>query len=89
MPEQSAPKIEFPCDYPIKVMGRAAPGLHSLVMEVMERHAPGFDETTVSIRDSRHGSFQAITVVITATGEAQLSAIFEDLKHNPLVQMVL
>lgn len=89
MPEQPAPKIEFPCDYPIKVMGRAAPGLHSLVMEVMERHAPGFDETTVSIRDSRHGNFQAITVVITATGEAQLSAIFEDLKHNPLVQMVL
>ena len=89
MSEQSAPKIEFPCDYPVKVMGRAAPGLHSLVMEVMERHAPGFDETTVSVRDSRHGNFQSITVTITATGETQLAAIFEDLKHDPLVQMVL
>jgi putative lipoic acid-binding regulatory protein len=88
-PDQEAPKIEFPCDYPIKVLGKAGKELHALVLEVMEIHASGFDQTCISIRDSRNGTFQAITVTITATGEPQLQAIFEDLKVSPLVQMVL
>ncbi|TNE83333.1 MAG: DUF493 domain-containing protein [Gammaproteobacteria bacterium] len=89
MSTPEAPKIEFPCAYPIKVVGSAGEELHSLVLEVMERHAPGFDQTTISVRDSRKGNFQAITVTITATGEPQLQAIFADLKGHPLVQMVL
>lgn len=88
-PGQEAPKIEFPCDYPIKVLGKAGNELHALVLDVMEVHASGFDQTRISIRDSRNGTFQAITVTITATGESQLQAIFEDLKVSPLVQMVL
>ena len=89
MTEQEAPKIEFPCDYPIKVMGDAGQGLHSLVVEVMERHAPGFDQASISVRDSSKGTFQSITVTITATGKPQLQAIFDDLKTSKLVKMVL
>ncbi|WP_461481807.1 HP0495 family protein [Porticoccus sp.] len=89
MTAPDAPKIEFPCAYPIKVMGRAGDELHALVLEVMARHAPGFDRATITVRDSSKGSFQSITVTITATGEPQLMAIFADLKDNPLVQMVL
>lgn len=89
MTDQEAPKIEFPCDYPIKVLGEAGSELHTLVVEVMERHAPGFDQTKVTVRDSRKGNFQAITVTITATGEHQLGNIFTDLKVSPRVKMVL
>ncbi|MEZ5529829.1 MAG: DUF493 domain-containing protein [Porticoccaceae bacterium] len=89
MTTPEAPKIEFPCAYPIKVMGRAGGELHSLVVEVMERHAPGVDQAAITVRDSSRGNFQSITVTITATGEAQLMAIFADLKDSPLVQMVL
>lgn len=89
MATPEAPKIEFPCDYPIKVMGRAGAELHTLVLEVMERHAPGFDRASITVRDSSKGSFQAITVTIIATGEPQLMAIFADLKDHPQVQMVL
>ena len=84
-----APKIEFPCDYPIKVVGNAGSELHALVLEVMEIHAPGFDQTRITIRDSRNGNFQAITATITATGESQLQAIFADLKVSSLVKIVL
>ena len=87
--EQEPPKIEFPCDYPIKVMGNACPEFQALVMEVMERHAPGFDQSAVSSRGSSKGTFEAITVVVTATGVDQLQAIFDDLKNNHLVKMVL
>jgi putative lipoic acid-binding regulatory protein len=87
--KDEAPKIDFPCDYPIKVVGKAGAELHALVLEVMTAHAPGFDQARMTVRDSRNGNFQSLTVTITATGEPQLQAIFEDLKISPLVQMVL
>jgi len=89
MSEQQPPKIEFPCDYPVKVMGNACAEFHDHVISVMEQHSPGFDRSLVSIRDSRNGKFQAITVTITATGTEQLQAVFEDLKTSLHVQMVL
>ena len=90
MSDVTPPRIEFPCEnYPIKVMGEGQAELRDLVLEVMERHAPDFDRSRMTQRDSRHGRFQAFTVFITATGEPQLKAIFEDLKQSTLVKMVL
>lgn len=89
MTEQEAPKIEFPCDYPIKVMGEAQVELHEHVLQVMDTHAPGFDRSKITIRDSSKGRWQSITLVITATGKPQLEAIFADLKTSRLVKMVL
>lgn len=89
MNEQEPPVIEFPCDYPIKVMGEAGELFRSHVISVFECHAPGFDETRINIRDSSGGNFQSLTITITATGEPQLQALFEDLKASPLVKMVL
>jgi uncharacterized protein len=87
--EQEPPQIEFPCDYPIKVLGAAHPQLHAHVLSVMESHAPGFDQANITIRDSSKGSWQSITVVITATGKPQLEAIFAELKTSSRVKMVL
>lgn len=89
MERQDSPKIEFPCDYPIKVLGEAGEYLYQHVLTVMERHAPGFDESRITIRDSRKNSFQSVTVFITATGIPQLEAIFRDLKTSSKVKMVL
>jgi len=89
MSEQEAPKIEFPCDYPIKIMGVAGSELHTVVKEVMIKHAPGYDEAQITIRDSTQGTYQAITVTITATGVDQLQAIFTELKISEHVKMVL
>jgi putative lipoic acid-binding regulatory protein len=87
--EQEAPQIEFPCEYPIKILGAAHPELHAHVLSVMEIHAPGFDHKKISIRDSSKGSWQSITVVITATGKPQLEVIFAALKTSSRVKMVL
>ena len=89
MTEPEAPRIEFPCAYPIKVMGEACVEFRDHVHQVMERHAPGFDRATITVRDRPNGRFQAITVTITATVVAQLEAIFADLKVSRHVQMVL
>lgn len=89
MSDTEVPRIEFPCDYPIKIMGNACREFHEHVLAIMNRHAPGYDQAGVKVRDSRNGKFQSITVTITATGESQLQAIFEDLKSSAHVHMVL
>jgi putative lipoic acid-binding regulatory protein len=83
------PKIKFPCDYPIKVVGDAAPDYKQFVLEIIKRHAPDVDEEKVSIRLSNNNNYYALTVYIRATGEAQIKMIFEELKISGRVKMVL
>ena len=87
--QQDPPKIEFPCDYPVKVLGRSGEDLVEVIVEVFERHDPGFDRQGVSVRASSKGNFTAVTIVITATGTEQLSALHEDLLATGRVQMVI
>ncbi|WP_043532270.1 HP0495 family protein [Litchfieldella xinjiangensis] len=84
-----APKIEFPCDYSLKVVGDAADDFRDVVIDVVETHAPGVDRRHVKVVDSRNGRFQSIRITITATGESQLSALFTSLKATGRVHMVL
>ncbi|KAA1188522.1 DUF493 domain-containing protein [Pseudohalioglobus sediminis] len=89
MTDQDPPKIEFPCEYPIKVLGRSSEQFRVIVLEVFERHAPGFDEQGITVRDSAKGTFTAMTVTITATGKDQLQALHQDLMATGHVQMVI
>lgn len=89
MTEQDPPKIEFPCAYPIKVLGRSSVDFRAVVLEVMTRHAGDIADHHVKERPSGKGTFVAVTVTITATGKDQLDAIFADLKATGQVQMVL
>lgn len=89
MVEQDPPKIEFPCSYPIKVMGRKAPDFIDVVLEVMRCHAPEVGPEHLSVRNSSAGTFISLTVTIIATGEAQLEAIFADLQATGRVMLVL
>ena len=86
--QQDAPKIEFPCDYPIRVLGISAPDYKECVTTIVKQHAPDFCGK-VEVKDSRNGRFQSVLVTIRATGEAQLKALYADLKATGRVHMVL
>ncbi len=90
MSDPTPPKIEFPCeDYPIKIMGDAGEDFRAHVTKVLLEHVADFDSEKTKIRPSSSGKFESITVRITATGEDQLSTIFEALKKHPSLRMVL
>lgn len=89
MNQPKAPKIEFPCDYVIKVIGNAAPDFTEFVVEVVEQYAPGIRETDITVNESSKGRFSSVQLKIVATGESQLKALFEDLKASGRVHMVL
>ncbi len=89
MQEPEAPKIEFPCDYPIKVLGVSSDAFEPIVLAVFERHAPGFNRQNIAGKASNKGTFTSLTITITATGSDQLEALHQDLLATGHVKMVI
>ena len=81
--------LAFPCDFPIKVMGRKQPGFAQAVTGIVVKHAPDFDPATVQLRPSRKNSYLSITCIVRATSREQLDALYQELCDHPAVVMVL
>ena len=58
--------IEFPSEFPIKVMGRAKDGFAQLVLEIVRRHAPDYDGSTMEFRPSSANNYLSLTCTITS-----------------------
>jgi putative lipoic acid-binding regulatory protein len=84
-----APKIEFPCRYPIKVIGAAGAEATGEVLAIIREHAPDLTPDDVNTRHSKHGNYVSIRVTIMAESEAQLRALHRDLMSHDSVRMVL
>ncbi|MDA0191479.1 MAG: DUF493 domain-containing protein [Proteobacteria bacterium] len=92
MPEQPAGQetlLEFPCAFPLKIMGRADDALAQAVLAVVVRHDPGFDGATMEMRASSGGKYVSLTCTVTATSKPQLDALYRELTSHPLVKVVL
>jgi putative lipoic acid-binding regulatory protein len=81
--------LAFPCDFPIKVMGRKQPGFAQAVTDIVVKHAPDFDPGTVEMRPSRKGRYLSVTCIVRATSREQLDALYQELCDHPAVVMVL
>ncbi len=81
--------LEFPCDFPLKIMGHADQALAQTVLEIVTRHAPGFDGATMEMRASSGGKYVSLTCTVIATSKPQLDALYRELSSHPLVKVVL
>ena len=81
--------FEFPCQFPIKAMGRNIPDLDAIVVEIIRRHVDNLSENAVRTRESKGAKFISITVEIEAQNKAQLDAIYTDLNACPDIVMTL
>lgn len=85
----SATLLEFPCDFPLKIMGRKTTGFKETVLSLVEPHAGPVATTQLRERASRDGNFVALTLVVHAQSQAQLDAIYTALSAHDQVLMVL
>ncbi len=81
--------LEYPCDFPIKILGQTQAGFAQTVLEIVQRHAPDFDGGTLSMKTSKRGKYLSVTCVIRATSREQLDELYRELCDNPMVVMVL
>lgn len=81
--------LEFPCDFPLKIMGATREGFAQAIVEVVLKHAPDFDAAGVEMRPSKAGNYLSLTCTIRATSKPQLDALYRELTAHPWVKVVL
>lgn len=86
-PDQSL--IEYPCRFPIKVMGRHTEEFVSAMVIIARAFEPAFDMTSIEHRPSKAGNYIGLTLSIYVTSREQLDEIYRTLTTHPLVKYVL
>ncbi len=81
--------LEFPCDFPLKVMGATREGFAQAIVDVVLKHAPDFDAANLEMRPSKAGNYLSLTCTIRATSKPQLDALYGELTAHPWVKIVL
>ena len=81
--------IDYPCRFPIKVMGAMADGFAEALAELAREFDPEFDASTMELRPSKGGNYLGVTLVITATSREQLDGLYLRLTGHPMVKIVL
>ena len=86
---ENAELLEYPCDFPVKILGHTQAGFDQAILEVVQRHAPDFDGSTLELRASKRRKYLSVTCVIRATSREQLDNLYRELCDHPMVVMVL
>ena len=81
--------IEYPCAFPIKVMGAKTENLVDALTLIAKQHDPDFDSAGIELRESRAGKYLGVTLTVTATSRGQLDALYQALSTHPMVKVVL
>ena len=81
--------LEFPCEFPIKMMGRDEPAFYDAARQIIEKHAGELDEDAYRKAMSRDANFVSLTVTINATSQKQLDDIYRDLSAHDEILVAL
>jgi len=84
-----AKPMEFPTEFPIKVMGREDGDLRTATRQIVERHAGALADERIRVRTSGDGNYLALTYTIVATSREQLDTIYRELTACEAVLMAL
>jgi putative lipoic acid-binding regulatory protein len=81
--------IEYPCDFPIKVMGARVDGFAEAMAAIAQQFDPGFNPATIEMRPSKAGNYLSVTLTIKATSREQLDNLYRALTSHPMVKVAL
>ena len=81
--------IEYPSQFPIKVMGLNVDGFVHAMVTVARHFDPGFDAASVELRPSKADKYLGVTLIVTATSREQLDELYRTLSTHPMVKLVL
>ena len=88
-PSRQESLIEYPSQFPIKVMGQKADGMVAAITAIAHQFDPAFDATTIELRESKAGNYLGVTITVTATSREQLDDLYRALTSDPHVKVVL
>lgn len=81
--------MEFPCDFPVKVIGKNSPTFATDVANVARKHYPDIEDSSICNKLSQQDKYLAITVTVHAQNQKTLDALYLELTTLPDIKMVL
>ena len=81
--------LKFPCEFPIKMMGRDTPEFRETARSLVEKHTGPINDDAINNALSRNGNFVSITITVNATSQEQLDDIYRDVSSHDAVLMAL
>jgi len=81
--------IEFPCEFPVKVMGAAIPEFHTKIKTIAKKHDPEYIPEETKQNTSKTGKYVSLTLNIHAKNKPQLDDLYQELTDNELVLWAL
>jgi len=81
--------LEFPCEFPIKMMGRVDGDFQKIAIVLVEKHAGKIANDAIKTAPSRKGNFLSVTVTIVAESQEQLDNIYRDLTDHDEILVAL
>ena len=89
MPSPPDSLIEYPSEFPIKIMGVMQDTFAETMVDLVKQHDPSFHAGKMEMRPSAKGNYLGLTVTVYATSRTQLDTIYRALTSHPMVKMVL
>ena len=81
--------IDYPCDFPIKIMGAMQDAFAQTMVDVVSSYDAEFHAGKLEMRPSTKGNYLSLTVTVRATSREQLDNLYRALSSHPMVKMVL
>ena len=82
-------KIDFPCLYPIKVIGVSDKVSRDSVYRISRLHFKGISLDDIQTQYSKKGNYVSFRLNVIAEGEEQLKAFHRNLMELDGIKMVL
>ena len=81
--------IEFPCDFPIKVMGETHADFTNEIIKTIQDVLPNFDASSIEMRGSSGGKYISLTCTVYVISKPQLDDVYRKLTSHPMVKVTL
>lgn len=81
--------IEFPCDFPIKVMGETHTDFTAEIVKTIQQLSPDFNSSNIEMRGSSGGKYISLTCIVYVTSKPELDEIYRALTSHPMVKVTL
>ncbi len=81
--------MEFPCTFPLKVMGLNTDNYPDYVLSVAQKHINGIDECCVKTRLSKSEKYIAVTVTFLAQSKEQIDNVYLELNASDRTKMAI
>ncbi|MBI9043802.1 MAG: DUF493 domain-containing protein [Anaerolineaceae bacterium] len=89
MKENEITGLEFPCDFPLRVIGEGPQDFKAFVMEIIYRHIPDIDNNEVNSRLSSGGKYLAVSMNFIAQSREQMDALYIELSDQKRIKYIL